>query len=386
MKNKATIFMICISTLFLVVLGLGVILVKVANENDALIREIEVQKEKLQECEKQNAFFRGEIRGYEEQIAVLTDKGNGIEAHGQLTVKEGQLISQSGEPVILRGMSSHGIQWYPEYINASALSTLKEYGANVFRVAMYTAHSDGYVEDSKQNKIYVYQAIENALSQDMYVIVDWHVLRDENPIVYMEEALEFFAEVSERYAEEKGIIYEICNEPNGSVTWEDVKYYAEKVIPVIRENAPEAVIIVGVPSYSTDLLSVIDSPLEMDNIMYAFHQYVDISKEDHYDSYLLDKAMEEDLPVFVTEWGISYGDLEYEQVTSYNDTDLHWKAANEFIEYMERYNISWCGWALSNKAEEHGFIWDSCDKLSDWTEEDLTPSGWFMKNSFLKRK
>ena len=53
-----------------------------------------------------------------------------------LKVSGGTLTDGNGNPVSLRGMSSHGLGWYPRYINASALQTLKEYGANVIRLAL----------------------------------------------------------------------------------------------------------------------------------------------------------------------------------------------------------------------------------------------------------
>ena len=89
---------------------------------------------------------------------------------------------------MLRGVSSHGIAWYPEYTNYSALKTLKDYGANVFRIAMYVEQNDGYLEEPELNKKLLFSAIENSLAADLYTIVDWHVLRDENPNRNIEES------------------------------------------------------------------------------------------------------------------------------------------------------------------------------------------------------
>ena len=46
------------------------------------------------------------------------------------------------------------------------------------------------------------------------------------------------------------MIYEIANEPNG-VSWSTIKSYAEQVIPVIRANDPDAVVIVGTRGWSS---------------------------------------------------------------------------------------------------------------------------------------
>ena len=56
--------------------------------------------------------------------------------------------------------------------------------------------------------------------------------------------------MTEKLKGEKHVLYEICNEPNSGCSWEDIKTYANEVIPVIRENAPEAVILVGTQTRS----------------------------------------------------------------------------------------------------------------------------------------
>ncbi len=63
---------------------------------------------------------------------------------------------------------------------------------------------------------------------------------------HIDDAVDFFGEMSERYKDSNAVLYEICNEPNGNVTWNDnVKPYAETVIPVIRANT-NAIILVEV--------------------------------------------------------------------------------------------------------------------------------------------
>ena len=128
-----------------------------------------------------------------------------------------------------------------------------------------------------------------------------------------------------------------------------------------------------------------ESPLQYDNIMYAYHKYVDVSKDSKLGVNSLQKAIEAHFPVFVSEWGISYGDLDDSNIKDWEDPALIFDKAYEFVEGMERNNISWCGWSLSNKAEAYSMILKSCDKLSGWTKEDMTPSGWLMMQA-LKRE
>lgn len=294
--------------------------------------------------------------------------GNGVLANGRLRVEGTQLMNERGEPIQLRGLSSHGIHWYPQFANTRALLDIKERGANLFRVAMYADSTDnGYNaggRDRRLNKRLLRLAVENSLAADLYTIIDWHLLRDENPLRQMDKAVEFFDEMSRLYANDPGILYEICNEPNGATTWEDISQYARKVIPAIRKNAPDAVIIVGTPKYSFDVISVLDSPLPYNNIMYAFHMYTGYT--DYEFRTILDTARDEDLPVFVSEWGIS----------KEKGKEVHDVAEGyDFLEYMRKHNLSWAYWALCNAERDYVVIRPDVDKLHGWLDEDLTIPG-----------
>lgn len=91
---------------------------------------------------------------------------------------------------------------------------------------MYVDQSNGYLEQPELNKKLLFSAIENSLEADLYTIVDWHVLRDENPNRNIDKAISTFEEIGQRYGNNPGIIYEICNEPNGDTTYEDIANYA----------------------------------------------------------------------------------------------------------------------------------------------------------------
>jgi len=303
-----------------------------------------------------------------EESDVVEQIGNGVRHHGALRVEGTQIVNQSGEAIQLRGMSSHGLQWYPEYINYRALVTTKEYGANLFRAAMYAdSNLNGYSQDEESaayNKMMLYNTIENGLAADMYVIADWHLLENENPLSLVDKAIPFFDELSRYYADEPGVIYEICNEPNGDTTWDDIKTYANMVIPVIRKNAPDAIIIVGTPEYSSALQEAMAVPLSYHNIMYSYHYYSGLAGDSFYAT--LDMAKTFGLPVFISEWGIcidpSTGQMDYEN-------------AKAFIAYIRKNQLSWANWSLCNKAEDYSAIRPEVTKISGWTDADLTEGG-----------
>ena len=54
--------------------------------------------------------------------------------NGKLHVKGGKLCDAKGNHVQLRGVSTHGIAWYPQYVSKECFASLKKWGANVVRI------------------------------------------------------------------------------------------------------------------------------------------------------------------------------------------------------------------------------------------------------------
>lgn len=164
------------------------------------------------------------------------------------------LRERTGKKFQLRGISSHGINWDvgAPYVNKASFKTLRDdWGVNAVRLAMYTSEYNGYCAGgNKENlKKQVRNGVKYATDLGMYVVIDWHILKDGNPKKQLKEAKSFFDTMSVQYKNQKNVIYEICNEPNGC-SWNTIRDYAEQIIKVIRKNDANAVIIVGTPNWS----------------------------------------------------------------------------------------------------------------------------------------
>ncbi|MCD8347178.1 MAG: cellulase family glycosylhydrolase [Lachnospiraceae bacterium] len=287
---------------------------------------------------------------------------------GALQVIGTQLSDSEGNPVQLKGISTLGVIWYPEYINKECFAQFKnEWNVNVIRLAMYTAESGGYCTDGDQSylKYLVKSGVDYATELDMYAIIDWHILSDGNPNTYIEEAKAFFEEMSSTYADNVNVLYEICNEPNGNTTWADIKAYAEVIIPIIRANDPDAVILIGTPNWSQYVdQAAVDPITGYDNLMYTLHFYA----ATHTDSLrsTLTSAVNAGLPIFVSEYGIcdasGNGALDIDQ-------------ANQWIALLDSYQISYVMWNLSNRNESSAILKSTCTKTSGFTADDLNESG-----------
>jgi endoglucanase len=254
------------------------------------------------------------------------------------------------------------MQWYPKFARGDSIAATKRAGANVFRVAMYTEEG-GYLTNPAIVKD-VIKAVDDALALDMYAIVDWHVMFDNDPLDNADRAAEFFDGISSRYKAEPGVIYEICNEPNGAaVTWAgSVKQYAEKIIPVIRANAPDAPILVGSSTWSQDVDITAADPLPFDNIMATLHFYAGTHGEALREK--CRRALAMGTAVFVSEWGTSRAD---------SSGGVFIRESDEWLSFLEELGISWCNWSLGDRDETCAALKPGAPE--NWSEEDLNESG-----------
>ena len=299
--------------------------------------------------------------------AAVTTVSGGVSENGWLQVKGTQLCNASGEPAVLRGMSSHGLHWFPQYTNAQSIRNTAAYGANLFRVAMYTGEG-GYLSNPAAVKKQLIAAVDAAIAADLYVIIDWHILSDGNPSAHTQEAAAFFREMTKRYGDNPAVLYEICNEPNGGVTWSrDVKPYAETVVAAIRENAPKSVILVGSPTWSQDIHEAAKNPLRGENLMYTLHFYAGTHGADLRNR--IDDVRAKGLAVFISEWGTSRAD---------GSGGVFLKESAEWLDFLDARGISWANWSLCDKNETSAALKPGTPNNRAWTESDFSESGTFV--------
>lgn len=301
-------------------------------------------------------------------------KNNYVSYNGKLSVKGTDIVNQFGEKFQMRGISSHGVQWFPQFLSENSIKAIKNtMGANVFRIAMYT-EENGYISDnSLKNK--VKETVQYAKNNDMYVIIDWHILSDNNPNKHINESKSFFDEMSREYADVPNVIYEICNEPNGNTTWNnDVKPYAESVISTIRNNSKDSLIIVGTPFWCQNLEDPTNNRLSNDsNVLYACHFYSGTHKEDLRNKVI--NARNAGLPVIISECGLSAAD---------GNGGIFKEEATKWFDYLNQNNISWLVWSWCDKNETSALLKPGTD-ANNITEASLTEAGIFIKEKIQEK-
>lgn len=309
-----------------------------------------------------------------------------VEKYGNLQVIGTRLCDENGEAVQLRGLNTHGIQWFPIYKDLTIPNAVEYFGIDIVRPAMYVEDWigddfwNGYLAHPEEVKQWEKDFIEDAIDAGVYVVIDWHLHNDPSP--FTQSALDFFAEMSAAYGQYPNIIFDICNEPLGGVTWSTIKNYAEQIIPVIRNNDPdndENIIIVGTPNWCQYVdVSANDPIVGYNNIIYALHFYA-ASHTNNYRKRALDALLgtnsmgnnpnKNQIPLIASEWGTSdYG-------ASYND----FSQSQKWIDLLNEHVISWINWSLSNKDEATSIFQPTVSLAGPWTDSDLTISGRWVK-------
>lgn len=142
------------------------------------------------------------------------------------------------------------------------------------------------------------------------------------------------------------------------------------MIPIIRKNSPDSLIIVGGINYASSIDGFIEEPLPYKNVLYSLHYYPGLTDENWFKDQIR-RAEKNSIGVFVTEWGFTLSSEE----PGYEDQKLQ---IEKMLEWLNKHQISWTNWSYSDKSEPYSFFRPDIGFKPDWTEEDLTSTGQFV--------
>jgi len=278
----------------------------------------------------------------------------------QLSVKGTFLTDKDGNQVVLRGASLGWHNWWPRFYNKETVAWLKkDWNCNLIRAAIGVEPDGAYIQKPDLAMNCLYEVVDAAIENDMYVIIDWH-----SHSIRQEEAKTFFRQVAEKYKDRPNIIYEIFNEPVED-SWEKVKLYSEEIIKTIRAIDKKNIILVGTPHWDQDIHLAADNPITgYENIMYTLHFYAATHKNDLRErgNYALNKG----LPLFVSECA---------GMEASGDGPLNKQEWNLWLEWMEKNKISWAVWSVSDKNETCSMVKSEQSPVSNWAMDDLKEWG-----------
>ena len=325
---------------------------------------------------------------YSAEVSATTSKAPAVvtpvSQHGQLSVKGANIVDKNGKVFKIKGMSTHGIMWsddktkepFSDILTKDSLKVLRDdWKVNTIRIAMYTYEWGGYcTENGKyqaQAKQKVKTGVENAKSLGMYAIIDWHVLNDRNPNTYKADAIKFFTEMAQTYKDYDNVIYEICNEPNGGITWTGgIKSYCQSVVSAIRKYDSDAIIICGTGTWSQDIDQVLGNKLSDKNCVYALHFYADTHRD--WLRNRLQNCYNKGLPVLVSE----FGTCDASGNGGYNSTE-----STKWLKLLDSLKVGYVNWSACGKSETaSAFVSGTNLKAIKSGTSQLTASGKFIRD------
>lgn len=298
---------------------------------------------------------------------------NVVDYYGQLSVSGTKIIGSQGTPVQLRGMSFFWSQWQGKYYNYNVVQWLRDdWKCTVVRPAMAVDEAGGYISSPATEQQKVESVVDAAIALGIYVVIDFHSHHAED---YEAQAITFFGAMAQKYGSYPNVMYELYNEPL-AVNWSTViKPYCEKVIAEIRKYDPDNIIICGTPNWSQDVDAAANNPItKYTNIAYTLHYYANT----HGDALRAkgEYAMSKGLALFVTEFGTC---------NASGDGGFNATASNVWWDWCDLHDISWCNWAVSDKAETASCLTGGSSVDGNWTSTNLTQSGALVRTELINK-
>ena len=337
--------------------------------------KVEVAMNRDNKCYRKNA-----ISNYVEKIDKEYCDVNNLTAFpsnsGRLHVSGSKLMNERNEEVVLNGVSvEYDLLKLENIFNDNHLGIARKWGTNVFRIFVDNGLYQGnFIDNKDEYTEKIIEAIDKVIENDMYVILNWnpgpHTSREEH-------AIDLFTRITSHFKNNPYIIYEIWNEAYGSeVNWEVMKSYANTIIPIIRSNAPDSIILVCTPN-GLDIFNIINSdPLRFNNLMYVLHNYTEGMTDSSYEK--TRSAIRLGIPIFITEWAAT--------TSGTKSSSTYWNEplGTAYAKFLINNNLSFTYYAFQPMQWSFGLTApDGWTK--DLEDETLKPSGKFYKK-VLQRK
>jgi len=267
-----------------------------------------------------------------------------------------QIMDEAGNAVTLRGVSvlapEHNNECttcsskpISEMISLQADAQLGWY-SRVVRLMVTTAR---YKEIKNSFKTIIDPYVQQAVSKGLYIIVDLHLVSDfdynGSGGVSQSKVMNFWSYLANKYANTPNVIFEVYNEPMSPNCWSCWKEYIQPVIDTIRSVAPNNLILVGSPGWSTQVNQAAADPLAGNNLVYVYHIYPNQGQAttNNLDSDFGTAA--QTIPVMISEFGWNQ-DPNYSDVITQGAT-TNW--GGPFRQYMDAHpNISWSNFIFDN--------------------------------------
>lgn len=286
--------------------------------------------------------------------------GEGVRADALpwIHVEGNQFKDENGDTVVLRGIDLIDLgateQWeggIDEMIDRltdpdDTQGSSPGWATRILRLAVAPADSmigtpAPYAPNTQYYERYLRPTVDYARQKGLYVIIDWHYIDDTDPHVDTTNA--FWSDIAPRFADDSNVFFELFNEPMDQGDWSTTKGHMQDWYDLVRDAAPNNVVLVGSPNWSQLAGTAATDPIQGTNIAYVAHMYPTHWTQPSLRAQITTAAAV--APVFMTEWGFEEGLVQDGDhlldgtITSYGDP---------LKAFIEQNGLSWSAWCASS--------------------------------------
>ncbi len=226
----------------------------------------------------------------------------------RLAASASRLLDPNGNQAVLKGLMAPEPTWlYARGLfNEKYFQQIHAAGARVIRVPVFP---NEWEQDGDYLWRYLDPVVAWAGQNDMYVIIDWHVIGNITtgagahmpPLKENAKALtlKFWQLTAHYFRNTPNVMFEIWNEPE-SISAGDWRQEAAGLVKEIRDQGANQVVIVGGINFAKDLSWELSDPIPDPNLAFAAHIYPGDPQSSWAEWFgnVADKY-----PVILTEWG-----------------------------------------------------------------------------------
>lgn len=274
----------------------------------------------------------------------------------RILVEGNRFINEDGEPIVFKGLniadpdrlSKDSIWSYSHFQEA------KNWGANIVRLPVHPRTWRDRGEEAYCAMLD--EAIEWATKLDMYLIIDWHSIGNLKTESFQhkmydtdfKETKDFWMKMAQRYGDEPCIaMFELFNEPVagkfGELKWDVWKQMNEELIHIIREDAPETVVLVAGFNWAYDLTFLKDDPITLPGVAYVSHPYPEKRQQPWVDQWEDDWGFAaKKYPLILTEIGFALPEEPGVHIPVHGDETY----GQTLVDFSAERGISWVVWCF----------------------------------------
>ncbi len=296
-----------------------------------------------------------------------------------LHVEENRIVDADGADVILRGVAvvdpliGRASRYSPNPSERDIETLAVEWNAGIVRVPM---HPDLMSNHPTYLRDFVDPLVEGAGDRELYLLLGYHA--HGNPLTGEVEdtpwgyeppwngnpydpdlglALASLTEIAARYRDKPWVLYSVFNEP-AFISWSEWRPVAEQLVDTVRDQHPEALILVSGVDFASELDGALSDPVRRDGIVYEIHPYPWVGES--WKKVVARLSMTS--PVFLGEWGFGAGHPA--SMRNYGE---------ELVGFCEELGLGWTAW-----------IWDHAwtpSMFTSFRRTRLTPFGALVKRA-----